>query len=505
MNGIVVLDIGTSSLRATLYDADGRPFPSDQRLNPPVYYPDGRVEQDPAAWRTLLPSVLRSAADRAGRAHIAVAAISVTAQRSSVIPVDRTGRPLRPAIMWQDLRTASLAAALSPNNKLVYGKTGLTISPVFSAIKMLWIRRNEPEILARTHKMLGIHDYALHLLTGRYVTDHSLASRTNLLDLDGRTWDEELAALFEVDMAMLCELAPPGSIVGGLSADMARDAGLAAGTPVVSAGGDQQCAALGLGLFSADRAVANTGTGSYMIGHSARPMIDHGMRVSCTVSALPGAYTIEANLPASGTIYRWFKENLWNGDLEGTDPFEAINSEARDSGPGANGLLLIPHFNGSGTPSWDTEATGIIHGLSIATRRGDIARAVLEGIALELKGGLVLLEELCGPIGSIRVSGGMTKSPLFNQIQADVYGRPVIHYRGGEATSLGAWMAGAVATGLAADYPEAFERASADSPRDLFEPDQANRALYERLRSQALAIYTALASPQIRRLFAESN
>jgi sugar (pentulose or hexulose) kinase len=370
---------------------------------------------------------------------------------------------------------------------------------------MLWFKRNRPDIFSKTYKMVGIHDLVLHGLCGRFVTDHSLASRTNLLELSSRTWDRELMGLFEVEPDMLCELVSPGSIVGGLSESLALKTGLAAGTPVVSAGGDQQCAALGLGLFSSDRAVTNTGTGSYLIGHSVVPYIDPRRRVTCSVSALPGAYIIEAALPSSGTIYRWFRETLWKSDGFMDDSFEAMNAEAAKSSVGANGVLLLPHFAGSGAPFWDAGAKGLFYNVSLATTRGDLARAILEGIVVDLKGGLDVLEEVCGAISSIRASGGLSESALFNRIQADVFGKPVVRSSGGEATSLGAWIAGVVATGLAPGYAEAFEKATAGTLLDRFEPDIINHALYESQRRKALALYRALASPDIRQLFEEGK
>ncbi len=502
MNGIVTIDIGTTSVRASVHDEEGKAFPAGQYLNMPEYRSDGWVEQDAAAWLSLLPQALGGAASLAAELGFHVSGIAVTAQRSSVIPVDREGIPLRPAIMWQDLRTASLAASLSGSNALVYGKTGAKVSTVFSAIKMLWIRRNEPQVFARTHKMVGIQDFALHLLTGRFVTDQSLGSRTNLLDLESRKWDPALLSLFELEEGMLCDLVPPGSVVGGLCPALARASGLREGTPVITAGGDQQCAALGLGLFSGERAVTNTGTGSYLIGHSDRPVLDPHMRLSCNVSALPGAYILEAAVLTTGTVYRWFGETLWRDRHDGGDVFEAMNAEAAASKAGSNGVILIPHFKGAGTPHWDPEAKGLFYNLSLSSTRGDMARAILEGIAIELKACLDLVEAASGRVHSLCVSGGLTKSPLFNQIQADILDRRVVTSSGGEATSLGAWMAGAVAVGLEADYEKAYARASASSESRVFDPDGANRAAYYALRDRAKALYAALSSSGLRLLFA---
>jgi sugar (pentulose or hexulose) kinase len=498
MHGIITVDIGTSSMRAILHAADGHIVHIDQRENMPEFFNDGRVEQDPAAWQNVLLAVLKSCAQAAAGRGIEAACISVTAQRSSVIPVDESGTPLHPAIMWQDRRTAGLARDMEAHNALVYGKTGLKISPVFSALKMTWLRRNRPDVWKKTYKMIGIQDWVLYLLSGWFVTDHSFGSRTNLLDLEKRCWDADLLALFEVEPRMLCDLIAPGSIVGGLTPEIARATGLAGGLPVVSAGGDQQCAALGLGLFSGERAASNTGTGSYLIGHADQPAFDPGMRLNCNVSAVPGAYIVEAAVLTSGAIYRWFNESLLAGGAGKEDPFAAINAEAQRVPPGANDLLLLPHFKGCGSPYWDPEARGVFYNVTLSTSRGEMARAILEGIAVEMKESLALVENLCGAVRSVSVSGGMTKSELFNQIQSDIFERPIVRFSNNEATSLGAWIAGTVATGLETSYPGAFARATGDGDGIVYQPDPANRHIYERQCRRSRALYQALAARDFR-------
>jgi sugar (pentulose or hexulose) kinase len=360
---------------------------------------------------------------------------------------------------------------------------------------------NRPDLWSRTHKLIGVQDWALYLLTGRFVTDQTFGSRTNLLDLKRRTWDPDLLSLFQVEARMLCELVAPGSIVGGLTNEMAMATGLTEGLPVVTAGGDQQCAALGLGLFSGERAVSNTGTGSYLIGHADKPTLDEGMRLACNVSAVPGAYIVEAAVLTSGTIYRWFKETLFNAVDSLGDPFEAINAEAERVSPGSNGLLLLPHFKGCGAPHWDPEARGVFFNLTLSTTRGEMARAILEGIAIEMKESLELVENLCGAVRSVTVSGGMTKSALFNQISSDVFERPVVHFSNNEATSLGAWIAGAVATGLETSYPTAFSHATRGASALTFRPSPENHEAYERQHRRSRALYQALAAPEFRELF----
>jgi len=501
MDGIITLDIGTTSMRSILYDSSGHALHMEQRENIPRFFNDGRVEQDAQVWQTVLPEVLRASADAAAAAGIRPLCISVTSQRSSVIPVDGHGTPLFPAIMWQDRRTADIAREMDDLNDTVYRKSGLKISPVFSALKMTWLRRNRSDIWNNTRKLIGIQDWVLFLMTGRYATDHTFGSRTNLMDLAKRRWDPDLLSLFGVDEHLLCDLVEPGSVIGGLTAEMASAAGLTGGLPVVSAGGDQQCAALGLGLFSGDRAVSNTGTGSYLIGHADRPVFDEKMRVSCNVSAVPGAYIVEAAILTTGTVYRWFNEALGDSGQPGGNPFAVIDAEARLVPPGSNGVLLLPHFKGCGSPYWDPDAKGVFFNLTLSTTRGEMSRAILEGIAMEMEENLELVETLCGRIHTVSVSGGMTKSDLFNQIQCDIFGRRVLRFKSSEATSRGAWIAGAVASGLEKDYPAAFNRIVDPATAITYQPVADNRETYYLQHCRSRALYHALAAPELRELF----
>lgn len=496
MKGLVSVDIGSTSMRAVLFDADGRVLHVAQLSTPPEYGPGGRVEQDARVWARGLGTLLRECGAACAAQDIAPQCIAVTAQRSSVLAVDAQGEPLHPTLMWQDTRSAALARAMAEAEQLVYQRTGLRISPVFSAIKMAWLRQHAEGAWSRAHKLIGIHDWVLYQLCGRFVTDHSLASRTNLFNLDRLDWDDELLRLFGVPRERLCELVPPGSVVGGLRPALAREVSLPAGLPVVSAGGDQQCAALGLGLLSPGHAIANAGTGGFVIGHADRALHDPLMRISCNVAALPGAYIVEAATLTAGSVHEWFHV------IAGQPDADVLEAEAAREPPGCHGLVLLPHFEGSGSPHWDPRARGAFVNLGLHTTRGAMARAILEAVALGFKDGLDVIESLCGAVAQVHVAGGMTRSALFNRIQADVLERPVLRFAGKEATAQGAWIAGSVATGLASSHAEASARIAAREPPERFEPDRGVAEAYRAGRRRAHAVYEALAAPQVRALLA---
>ena len=489
---IITVDIGTSSIRSVLFDEAGRILHIEQRDNPPDYLDDGRVEQDSTTWKHHLAVTIAACASMAARNGLVPAAIGLTAQRSSVIPVDGGGRALHPAIMWQDTRTEGLCTRMEPDQATVFRRSGLRIYPVFSAVKMRWFKEERPQIYKAAHKMLGIQDFLLHELTGLFVTDRSLASRTNLFNLKTLEWDDELLRRFGLDKRILCDLVDPGAVAGTLSAAMAASTGLPTGLPVISAGGDQQCAALGLGLAGPGRVIANTGTGSYLIAGVDRPVIDPAMSISCNVAAVPGSFILEAGSPTAGSILRWFNREFHRDCSGGENDFSQVIAEAETSPPGANGVILLPHFKGRGAPRWDPGARGAFIGLSQASTRGDLARAILEGIAAELAENLDAVEALGGAADTIAVSGGMTASRLYCQLQADLYGRRVERPDETEATALGAWISCAVRLGMYPGYQEAHRAATEGRPGGSFVPDPAATAVYRRIAIKRKRLYEAI-------------
>jgi len=492
MDSILTVDIGSSSMRAILYDGRGTVLHTFRENTVPIYRSGGtRVELDAEKYVEDLLSLLKKSWGFCVAENTIPVAISVTSQRSSVVPVDGDGKPLAPFIMWHDKRTAPICRELQDFEDKVYAVTGLRISPVFSAVKMTWIRRNTPEVYRKTVKMLGIHDLALHTLCGRFVTDHSLASNTNLLNLKSRRWDQELLDIFSVERNHLCELVPQGSICGRTSNDLQVKTGINEGIPVITAGGDQQCAALGLGVTSKGKLKCTTGTGSYLVAHAESAVIDEKKRFLCKIGAIPGTYNLEAGLLTTGTVYRWFVENIL-GRQGGGDELEVINRDVLSSPAGANGLIMLPNFEGTGAPYWNPADTGMFYGLKLSTTRGDMARAILEGIVMGMEENLSLFKEKLGNISRICISGGLTKFATYNQLQADIFGHDVTLHSHRESASLGAWISAAVTIGLYDSYDEAFQKVQPAGSETIFTPDLEKNCLYGNVSKKRIRLYHAL-------------
>lgn len=498
MKHIIALDVGTSSMRAILYGEDGAIGKSFGWEYHTTFPQPGHVEQDPVTWKDAAVRVLSQMGEYIKNSGLSAEGIAVTSQRSSLIPMDCQGVPLYNAIMWQDKRTLEQCEQLKEKYGMekLYRLTGLRINPYFILPKILWLRQNMPKIYAAAHKFIGVQDYVVHCLTGEYVTDHSQACRTMLMNITTFSWEQELLDIAGIRAEQLPKLVEPGSKAGELSADMAALTCLPQGLPVVVSGGDQQNAAVGLGVVHSGIAEANTGTGSFVLSWADTPVFDESCRVLCQASAIAGKWVIEAGIFNTGAIYRWFKEQYCKDLNDHPKPYVVMDDEAMVSGPGAHGVVMLPHFEGSAAPYWNPVAKGLFFNLSLGTNRGDLNRAILEGIAMEIADDLVLIQQLSGDLTEINVAGGMVKSNLFCQIQADCYNRKVVRYQNNEASSLGAVIVAATALGLYDNFDQAY-KAMASERDSVFEPDTENSPFYEDLMEARRRLYFTLADNHI--------
>ncbi len=446
---IVAIDVGTTGARTIIFDIEGKMLASEYQeyssLNPKPTW----VEQDANQWWQTVCKTSRNVFKTSSLKPQDILAVSVTNQRETMVPVDKTGEPLYNAIVWQDRRTVPQCNMIRKKIGLekIYSTTGLTIDPYFSAPKILWLKEHEPETYKKTHKFLLVHDFIVHKMSGEFVTDYSNASRTMLFDINSFKWSDNLCSKLEIPQYKLPKEYPSGKIIGEITSQAAKLIGLKKGTPIVTGGGDQQCAALGLGVIRDGLVKATTGTGTFVLAHLSKYKLDPKMRVLCSASVLPKQWVLEASIFTTGAIYRWFRDNFAEIELEkakklGIDVYEILNQEVEAAEPGARGLLLIPHFAGAGAPHWNPEAKGVLYGLALGHTKRDILRAIIEGVCFEIKNSLEVFNELGISINELRIAGGATRATAWNQIQADVYGIPVVKTAYEETTALGAAILG---------------------------------------------------------------
>ncbi|NTV91686.1 MAG: glycerol kinase, partial [Clostridiales bacterium] len=334
----------------------------------------------------------------------------------------------------------------------------------------------------KAFKLLVIPDYLVHFMTGSFVTDYTYGSRTSLMNLETLQWDDEILEIFGLHKSKLCELVDQGRVCGFTTSAFSALTGLAEGTPVVSAGGDQQCAALGAGVIDNGAVQITTGTGSFLLLSSDEIILDPQMQSICNVSSVPGKYVVENSILTTSSIYAWFRNNFYPECASEGDGLDKLNREASASPAGANGLILLPHFRGRGSPDWNPAAKGMFYNVGLDTTRGDFARSILEGIAAEITENLGRLEKLLsvngGEISNITVGGGLTNFELFNHIQADFINRRLTLSCNREASALGAWVSAAVALGFHQTPYSALKEAEIGIEKHSYEPVEENATIY---------------------------
>jgi glycerol kinase len=463
MSYILALDQGTTSSRAILFDQAGTIVAVAQHEFEQFFPKPGWVEHDPTEILTSQLSCAVEALGKAGARPRDVAAIGITNQRETVILWDRaTGKPIHPAIVWQDRRTAARCAELEASGvgETVSNKTGLVLDPYFSATKIAWILDNVPGARTRAERgelAFGTVDSWLiwHLTSGAtHVTDVTNASRTLLYNIVKGEWDQEMLRIFNVPESLLPKVAWSSERVGEVTTTL----GLG-GVAIAGIAGDQQAALFGQLCWSAGQAKNTYGTGCFLLQNIGREFVRSKHKLITTVAASAEKrleYALEGSIFIGGAVVQWLRDNL---KLIGSSAdVEALAASVPDAG----GVVFVPAFVGLGAPHWDAHAGGLLIGLRRDTRPGHIARAALESIAFQVADVLQAVESETMPLAALRVDGGAAVNNLLMQFQADVLGVPVVRPQVTETTALGAAYLAGMATGFWAGPEELRKKREGD-------------------------------------------
>jgi len=485
---ILAHDLGTTGNKATLYTPEGELVASCFYPYETHYLSATWVEQNPEDWwRAVCLSTAKLLADSKTSPEV-IKVVSFSGQMMGALPVDRRGTPLRPAIIWADQRGVKQAELLKEKVGMerVYKITGHRASPSYSAAKIMWVRDEEPELFKKAHKFLQAKDYIAFKLTGRFVTDYSDASGTNLLDLRKKEWSGEILEGVGLPEEVLPELHPSTDVIGEVTPEAAEECGLKPGTPVVIGGGDGSCAAVGAGVVREGAAYNYLGSSSWVALATQEPIYDPKLRTFNWVHLDPDLYSPCGTMQSAGGSLQWARDELCTSEREaaetlGLDPYELINLEIAKSPEGAKCLLFLPYLLGERSPHWNPNARGVFLGLTRNHTKKDMLRAVLEGVCFNLRIIIEAFEEQGATIEAVRVIGGGAKGWIWRKIMANIYGKPILLTAYPlEATSLGAAIAGGVGVGLFQDFSvtEQLVKITARQEPDL-DGEKASR--YERL------------------------
>lgn len=480
MKFLLAIDQGTTSSRAVVYDTELRMESVAQKEFRQSFPRPGWVEHDAnEIWQSVLETS-REAIARAGVAPSDIASIGITNQRETIVVWERkTGNPIHPAVVWQDRRTGDYMTALRECGKepLVQQRSGLLLDPYFSASKLHWILREVPGARARAEAgelAAGtIDSWLIFKLSGAHVTDVTNASRTMLMNVRTGEWDPDLLALFDIPRAILPSIGP----TSGFLAE-AAPAHLGHALPICSAVGDQQAALFGQLCTRPGLVKCTYGTGCFMLMFTGSDAVASSHRLLTTVAwkigDAPLQYALEGSVFMGGAAIQWLRDGL--GIIRSTPEINELAARVTDTG----GVVLVPAFTGLGAPYWDPDARGTILGLSRGTTAAHIARATLEGIALQVADVLTAMERDCSKrIATLRVDGGACASDLLMQLQADFLGVSVERPRNIETTALGAAMLAGLGAGVWPDIASLTEIRAVDRTFAPTIPEKERRARFK--------------------------
>ncbi|MBO6046590.1 MAG: hypothetical protein J6P61_02445 [Erysipelotrichaceae bacterium] len=481
---ILVIDVGTSSMRGILYNEFGERLMSHQIRYHPLHLSDIEVEQDIDDFKRTLTTIVQMIGEK-----YKIYAIALTSQRSSIVPVDRDGYPLMNTIMWQDRRNSQICEELAQFNDIIKAKTGAKVNSVFSGSKMTWIKRHCPHIAAKTYKYVNIPEYLIHYMTDQYVTDVTYASRSHLMNLKTRQWDDELLDIFGIKEEELCKIQEVGSICGYLLDEVAKEFGIDGGIPIITSGGDQQCAAVGNGACHEGVLSLVEGTGAFLITQTDTLPETIADNVICNCASVPGKYTLETNVLTCGSAYDWCRHTFYGDQAE---DYQLINQELRyEYIQNTSKARVLPYFQGRSTPKWNPKATATFTNMSLSTTRAELLRAVLEGIFIELNANIKQLQKYVD-IQEAFISGGLTKSSIINQMQSDIFNLPLTLSSDAESTARGALVVALAGLGICPDVEFAYQEICGQDTIMIYQPEASKHQQYQQIIEELEELYKKL-------------
>jgi xylulokinase len=460
----------------------------------------GWAEQDPRDWWRACGSAVRKALHSSNlsfnRYAGEIACVGFSGQMHGAVLLDSQDEVVRSAIIWCDQRSEAQSNELSD----LFGREvliQLTCNPPltnFTLTKLLWVRENEPKNWARVSHVMLPKDYVRFRLTGERAIDVADASGTLLLDVIHRRWSLEVLSKAGIEQGLLPPLYESPQVCGRVSAEGAKATGLRIGTPVVAGAGDQAAGAIGMGIARAGAVSATIGTSGVVFAATDRPALDPQGRLHTFCHAIPGRWHVMGVTQAAGLSLRWFRDRFGVGSAVQTnavrDPYDILADEASSAPVGSEGAFWLPYLMGERTPHLDPNARAALVGLTASHTRGHLIRAVMEGVVFSLKDTFIIFDEMQLPVTSIRLGGGGARSPLWRQIQADVYAHEVEIVAAEEGAAYGAAILAGTGAGAWHSVDEACD--SVVRVASCIPPNQADSKSLQRSYHTYRKLYPAL-------------
>jgi xylulokinase len=443
------IDVGTSSIKALLVDENGKVLASSNPEYPFQTPAPLQAETDPEVWWDATCRALRELVGKTDASSIA--GVGLTGQMHGLVLLDNKGNPLRPCIMWNDQRSfkecEEMTAAVGDVDVLRI--TGNPILAGFTAPKLRWVEKHEPEVFSKVNKVLLPKDFIRYRLTGEFYSDVSDASGTSMLNVGERKWSNEILSAMGWSRAWLPEVTESTVASAQVSADASSLTGLAAGTPVIAGAGDQAAQAVGCGIVHEGRVSATLGTSGVVFAQSDQYRVEPEGKLHAFCHAVPGKWHLMGVMLSAAGSFQWYKNQLGVEEKNMEDrgegnAYDLLTQGAAKVDPGCEGLVFLPYLSGERTPHPDPHARGAFVGLTLRHGKAHLSRAVLEGVSYGLKDSLSLMQDLGVHPAKVILSGGGARSALWKQMLSDIFGTPCCLVNATEGAAYGAALLAAV-------------------------------------------------------------
>ncbi len=480
------IDIGTSGTKTLAIDEKGKILASATSVYPCDHPRPGWSEQDPDLWWAATVATVRDVLSEAELKPADVTGVGLSGQMHGSVFLDGDGHVIRPALLWNDQRTAAECVEIEERAGGRENLIRMVANPAltgFTAPKILWLRKNEPKGWDRVRHVLLPKDYIRYRLSGTFATEVSDASGTLLLDVANRRWSRELLGKLDLDPTLLPDCFESFEVSSTVSAIGSEATGLARNTPIVGGGGDQQAGAVGNGIVRPGVVSATMGTSGVVFAHTNEVGFDPLGRLQRFCHAVPGETCAFGVVLSAGGSFQWLRNELGDIEVEAakarkTDPYNLLTDEAALAPSGCEGLFFLPYLTGERAPHSDPYARGGWIGLTVRHGREHLIRSVLEGATYAMRDCLELIREMGVDLAEIRLSGGGARNPLWKQIQADIYGQDVCTINAGEGPAFGVALLAQVGIGGFSSVPEACDATIQVVERTPTDP--AATAIYEK-------------------------
>lgn len=497
MRYLLGIDLGTSATKTVLFSEDGQKIASSSSEYDIISEKNGYAEENPDDWYNAVVQTIKNVVLKSGVSKNDIKGLGISGQMHGLVMVDKDGKVLRNSIIWCDGRTSEECREITEKvgrERLIEISANPALTG-FTAGKILWVRKHEPETYKKCYKMMLPKDYIRFKLSGVYASEVSDASGTNLFDVKNRVWSDEILKKLEIDKNLLPPVYESYEVSSTVSKEMAELTGLCEGTAIVGGAADNMAAAIGTGVVETGKAFTTLGTSGVVFAHSDLPMIDKKGRVHTFCSAVPGAYAVMSCTLAAGLSLKWFRNTFCSDEMKvaenmGVDTYYLMDKEAATSKIGANRLLFMPYLMGERSPILDENSRGMFFGLNIMHKKSDMIRAVLEGVIYSQKHCIDVFSDMGIHPKKMYACGGGGTSPLWRQMMADVYANEVVTLENTEGGALGVAILAAVGTGIYKSIPEACSKLIKE--KTVQQPINENIPEYEKFYSIYKTIYPAL-------------